>query len=397
LLGGLILNLMPCVFPVIGLKIMGFVQQAGQDRRKIALHGVTFALGVFTSFGILSGILYAARAAAGSGANSIGWGYQLQNPWVVLALMLLMFVLALNMFGLFELGTSATSVGGSLQSKQGLGGSFFSGALATIVATPCSAPFLGVAIGASIALPALQFFTAFAAMALGLALPYLILSIFPKLIEFLPRPGAWMESFKQAMSFFLFATTGYLLWVYAGQIGLDNLLGPLFGLSSIAVAAWIYGRWNLPHRTSFTRWTAMTLSVFFAVSGLILAKPPEKSALIWEPWSQETVDTLLAKGTPVYIDFTAQWCATCQVNKKRAYSDEVIRLMKQRGVVALKADKTSPNPSIEAKLQELGRSAIPVNVLLVPGKEPIITPELLSSEYLKNLFTKEIPDKIEAD
>ena len=397
LLGGLILNLMPCVFPVIGLKIMGFVQQAGQDRRKIALHGVTFALGVFTSFGILSGILYAARAAAGSGANSIGWGYQLQNPWVVLALMLLMFVLALNMFGLFELGTSATSVGGSLQSKQGLGGSFFSGALATIVATPCSAPFLGVAIGASIALPALQFFTAFAAMALGLALPYLILSIFPKLIELLPRPGAWMESFKQAMSFFLFATTGYLLWVYAGQIGLDNLLGPLFGLSSIAVAAWIYGRWNLPHRPRFIRLTAMTLSGFFAVGGFILAKPPEKSALVWEPWSQETVDTLLAKGTPVYIDFTAQWCATCQVNKKRAYSDDVIRLMKQRGVVALKADKTSPNPSIEAKLQEYGRSAIPVNVLLVPGKEPIITPELLTSEYLKNLFTKEIPDKIEAD
>ena len=141
----------------------------------------------------------------------------------------------------------------------------------------------------------------------------------------------------------------------------------------------------------------MTLSGFFAVGGFILAKPPEKSALVWEPWSQETVDTLLAKGTPVYIDFTAQWCATCQVNKKRAYSDDVIRLMKQRGVVALKADKTSPNPSIEAKLQELGRSAIPVNVLLVPGKEPIITPELLTSEYLKNLFTKEIPDKIEAD
>ena len=390
MLGGLILNLMPCVFPVIGLKILGFVQQAGSDRKKIALHGIIFAAGVLASFGVLSGILFAARAAAG---NSIGWGYQLQNPWVVLTLMLLMFVLALNMFGLFELGTSATSVGGSLQSKQGFSGSFFSGVLATVVATPCSAPFLGVAIGAAITLPAFQFFAAFAAMAIGLALPYLILSIFPRLIGFLPRPGAWMESFKQAMSFFLFATAGYLLWVYAGQIGLDNLLGPLFGLTGIAVAAWIYGRWNLPHRPRRTRWIAMTLAALFAAGGFMLAKPPQKSALVWEHWSQERVDELLAAGKPVYIDFTAQWCATCQVNKKRAYSPEVIQLMKQKGVVALKGDKTNPDPKIEAKLQELGRSAIPVNVLIVPGKEPIVTPELLSSGYLKDLFTREIPAK----
>lgn len=391
LLGGLILNLMPCVFPVIGLKIMGFVQQAGDDRRKIALHGVMFATGVLASFGVISGILFAARAAAGTGAGSIGWGYQLQNPWVVLTLMLLMFVLALNMFGLFELGTSATSVGGSLQSKQGLGGSFFSGVLATIVATPCSAPFLGVAIGAAIALPAFQFFAAFAAMAVGLALPYLILSIFPGLIGLLPRPGAWMESFKQAMSFLLFATAGYLLWVYAGQIGLDNLLGPIFGLSGIAVAAWIYGRWNLPHRPRSTRWTALFLTGAFAVGGFLLMKPPQKSALVWEKWSQTRVEELTAAGTPVYIDFTAQWCATCQVNKRTAYTAEVIKLMKEKGIVALKADKTNPDPAIEAKLQELGRTAIPVNVLIVPGKEPIVTPELLTSGYLKELFSREIP------
>ena len=389
LLGGLILNLMPCVFPVIGLKIMGFVQYAGADRKKIALHGVIFALGVLASFGVLSGILFAARAAAG---ETIGWGYQLQNPWVVLTLMLFMFVLALNMFGLFELGTSATSVGGSLQSKQGLGGTFFSGVLATVVATPCSGPFLGAAIGAAISLPAVQFFAAFAAMAIGLSIPYLVLSIFPNLIDRLPRPGAWMESFKQAMSFLLFATAGYLLWVYAGQIGLDNLLGPIFGLSSIAIAAWIYGRWNLPHRPRPTRWTAMALTILFAIAGFLLASPPEKSPLIWEKWSQERVDELIEQDTPVFIDFTAQWCATCQVNKKAAYSKEVIALMKQKGVVALKADKTSPDSKIDAKLQELGRTAIPVNVLLVPGNELIITPELLSSGYLKDLFSK-IPEK----
>jgi thiol:disulfide interchange protein DsbD len=382
LLGGLILNLMPCVFPVIGLKIMGFVQQAGSDRRKIALHGITFALGVFASFGVLSGILFTVRA-------SFGWGYQLQNPWVVLALMLLMFVLALNMFGVFEIGASATSVGGSLQSKQGLAGSFFSGVLATVVATPCSAPFLGAAIGAAIALPAFQFFAAFGFMALGLALPYLVLSVFPKLIDFLPRPGAWMESFKQAMSFLLFATAGYLLWVYAGLIDLDNLLGPVFGLSAIAAACWIHGRWNLPHREKRTRLAALVLSLLFAAAGLFLARPPEPSALDWQPWSLEKQQALVDGGTPVYIDFTAKWCATCQVNKKRAYTPEVVALMKKKEVVTLKADKTRPDAQIEKALQGYGRTAIPVNVLLVPGEKPVILPELLSPEdvirALKNL------------
>lgn len=373
LLGGLILNLMPCVFPVIGLKIMGFVQQAGAHRRKIALHGITFALGVLASFGVLSGILFTARA-------SFGWGYQLQNPWVVLSLMLLMFVLALNMFGVFEIGASATSVGGSLQTKQGLAGSFFSGVLATVVATPCSAPFLGAAIGAAIALPAFQFFAAFGFMALGLALPYLVLSIFPKLIDFLPRPGPWMESFKQAMSFLLFATAGYLLWVYAGLIDLDNLLGPVFGLSCIAIACWIHGRWNLPHRKKGTRLTALAFTLLFTAAGLFLAKPPKPSALDWQPWSLEKQEALLDQGYPVYIDFTAKWCATCQVNKQRAYTPEVIALMKKKGVVTLKADKTKPVPEIEAALQKLGRTAIPVNVLLDPGREPVILPELLSPD-----------------
>ncbi len=388
LLGGLILNLMPCVFPVIGLKIMGFVQQAGEDRGKIALHGLMFTAGVLASFGLLSGIIFAARASAGS----LEWGYQLQNPWVVLALMLLMFILALNMYGVFEIGASATSVGGSLQSKQGLGGSFFSGVLATVVATPCSAPFLGAAIGAAIALPALQFFLAFAAMAIGLSIPYLVLSIFPKFIDFLPRPGAWMESFKQAMSFLLFATAGYLLWVYAGQIGLENLLGPIFGLSAIAIAGWIYGRWNLPHRPASTRWTAILLVVLFAGGGFMMAKPPEKSALVWEKWSREKVEELLAEGSPVYVDFTAQWCATCQVNKKRAYTADVIELMKRKGIVALKGDKTSPDPAIDERLRELGRTAIPVNVLQVPNEEPVVTPELLSASYLTELFSN-LPDK----
>lgn len=378
-LGGLVLNLMPCVFPVIGLKIMGFVQQSGAHRRKIVFHGLLFTLGVVLSFAVLAGVLFAARSSLFGGApENLNWGYQLQNPWVVLSLMLLMFIMALNMFGLFEMGTSATSLGGTLHTKQGASGSFFSGVLATVVATPCSGPFLGSAIGAAIALPVVPFFASFGAMALGLSLPYLLLSAFPALVRFLPRPGAWMESFKQGMSFLLFATAGYLLWVYAGQIGLENLLGPLIGLTAIAIAAWIYGRWNLPHKKTTVRFAAVSCALFFALGGGFLSLPPQPSALVWEPWSEKRAAEILASGQPIYIDFTAQWCATCQVNKKTAYPPHVAQLFRDRNVVLLKADKTKPSPEIDAALSRLGRTAIPVNVLHSPGKEPIVLPELLT-------------------
>lgn len=382
-LGGLILNLMPCVFPVIGIKILGFVQQSGQDKRKIILHGLAFTVGVLVSFWILSSILFIARQTVGG--EELGWGYQLQNRWVVLGLMMLMFIMALNLFGVFEMGTSATGVGGHLQSKQGMEGSFFSGFLATVVATPCSGPFLGAAIGAAIVLPPVQFYTAFTVMALGLAFPYLLMSAFPKLVDYLPRPGAWMETFKQGMSFLLFATAGYLLWVYTGLIDLDHMLNPIFGLSAVALACWIYGRWNTMARPRPVRIYATITALFFAVGGIYYAGSIKKG-VEWETWSHERVEELLAEGRPVYVDFTAKWCLTCQVNKRNAYSEEVIALMKERGVVALKADKTKPDSKIEDKLNELGRTAIPVNVLYVPGKEPIITPEVLTPGYLLDLF-----------
>lgn len=391
-LGGMILNLMPCVFPVIGLKIMSFVQQAGEKRRSIALHGMSFATGVLASFGVLSGILFVARAAAIRDGTALkGWGYQLQDPNVVVVLVLLMFILGLNMFGLFEMGTSATSVGGKLQNKSGHLGSFFSGVLATVVATPCSGPFLGVAIGATLALPSGQFFLSFTAMALGLALPYLILSFYPSLVEALPRPGAWMESFKQAMSFLLFGSAGYFLWFYAGLIGQEYLLAPIFGLCLIAIAAWVYGRWFLPHRTRKARGIAVVTALVCFGAGVLLTLPPKPSILEWQAWSEEKTAALLSEGTPVYIDFTAQWCFTCQVNKKVAYTDKVIALAKQKGVVFLKADKSAPNSAIEAKLEKLGRTAIPVNVLLLPDKEPVITPAILTPGILTDLF-KQIPD-----
>ncbi|BDS05096.1 thiol:disulfide interchange protein DsbD [Oceaniferula spumae] len=397
ILGGLILNLMPCVFPVIGLKIMGFAQQAGEEKSKIVLHGLTFTAGVLISFWALSGLLLSLRNAALSGSGKeVGWGYQLQDPYVVVILLLLMFVMGLNMFGVFEIGTKATSVGGELQNKKGLSGSFFSGVLATVVATPCSAPFLGAAIGTAFALPNFQFMLAFTAMAVGLALPYLVLSIFPQFVNRLPRPGPWMESFKQGMSFLLFATAGYLLWVYVGQTGLPFMLNLVLGLSAISIGVWIYGRWDLPYKAVRTRWIAKVLAAVFVVGGTVACLPPEKSTIDWQPWSQAKQEQLINDGTPVYIDFTAQWCLTCQVNKKRAYPKEVADMFKEYGIVALKGDKTNPSPEIEKALQKLGRTAIPVNVLYVPGKEePIITPEVLSAGYMKELISSNLkkPEK----
>jgi thiol:disulfide interchange protein DsbD len=394
-LGGLILNLMPCVFPVIGLKIMGFVQQAGHDRKKIVVHGLVFAAGVLLSFWVLSLALFL------GGITS--WGNQLQDPRITLGTILIMLLLGMNLFGVFEIGTSATGIGGNLVQKQGIAGTFFSGVLATLIATPCSGPFLAVAIGVAVTLPALPFFTAFTFMAIGLALPYLVLSIFPALVEKLPRPGPWMESFKQGMSFLLFATAAIFLWVYSAQVFDLNEgqkgLWVMLGLSTVATAAWIYGRWNQPVRNPSVRLTAKVLAALLCTGGILLAWPwpapqPEtgtadtKAAAEWGTWSQQEEDRLLAEGRPVFVDYTAKWCLTCQLNKSSAYTRPVIDLIEKKGIVLLKADKTNPSPAIDAKLNQMGRSAIPVNVLLVPGKEPQITPALLTPDYLKKLFTK---------
>jgi thiol:disulfide interchange protein DsbD len=394
-LGGLILNLMPCVFPVIGLKIMGFVQQAGHDRTKIIHHGLVFTAGVLVSFWVLAGILLA--------GGILNWGGQLENPWVVFCLLLIMLIFGLNMFGVFEVGTSATSVGGKLTTRQGMGGTFFSGILATVVATPCSAPFLGPAIGSAVLLPGPLFMLAFTLMALGLSTPYLVLSIFPGLVDKLPRPGPWMESFKQGMSFLLFGTAGYLLWVYAAQVFEQKAgqkgLWVMLGLTVIACGFWIYGRWDLPHRSPRARWIARLLTLALLATGIGLSRPtPEPVSVTtapqieWQPWSKELQDQLIADGKPVYIDFTARWCLTCQTNKAAAYTPAMVEFFKKHGIVPLRADKTNPRPDIDEELRRLNRSAIPVNVFYAPGSDvPHITETLLTADYLMEFLNPHFP------
>ena len=392
-LGGMILNLMPCVFPVIGIKIMSFVQQAGEDRRSVLIHGVIYALGVLISFWVLSGLLLALREGAiGDAEQNVTWGYQLQNPWVLWGLMLVMFTLAMNMFGIFEIGASATSVGSNLTHKQGAAGSFFSGVLATVVATPCSAPFLGVAIGLAFNLPPFLFLLAFTFMALGLAFPYVVLSAFPTLVERLPRPGPWMESFKQAMAFLLFGTTGFLLWSFLSlkDVGLPKMLPIVLGITLIGIAAWIYGRWCVVSRAKSTRTIGYLLALAFATMGVLFSKPPTEG-LKWETWSPEAVEEAIAAGRPVYVDFTATWCATCQVNKSRAYNGKVQALFAKHNILALKADYTDYDPRISSAITGLKRRAVPVNVLYSPaGGDPKVTKELFGSSYMANFLSEHL-------
>ena len=379
LLGGLILNLMPCVFPVIGLKIIGFVNQAGAERRGVALHGLAFSAGVLLSFWGLAAILAVLRA----GGDQLGWGFQLQSPAFVFALAAVMLTFAMNMSGAFEFGVRATAVGQGLQTKQGLVGSFFTGFLATVVATPCSAPFLAPALGAAVALPTAQSFLVFTAIGVGLALPYLLLSLFPQAVRLLPRPGRWMETFKQAMAFPLYATVAYLLWVLGGQLSDDGFLNAALALVLLAAGLWAYGRWSVRGgwRVAFASLAVMVLAGAWLgwPRGAALAQAGS-AQVAWEEWSPQAVERLRAENRTIYVDFTARWCATCQVNKKLVFHDEaVLRALADKRVALLRADWTAKDPRITAELARYGRSAIPFNLVYKPGRaEPEALPELLT-------------------
>lgn len=395
-LGGMVLNLMPCVFPVLGIKVLGFVNQAGSDRGKVVLHGLVFTAGVLASFWALAGALLALRA----GGEQLGWGFQLQSAAFVYGMAVFMFVFALNLSGLFEVGLSATGAGAGLQSQEGLGGSFFTGMLATLVATPCSAPFLAPALGAALALSPVESLVVFTAIAVGLSAPYLLLSLFPSAVKLLPRPGAWMETFKQLMAFPLYATVGWLLWVLAAQTAGDDygLLMILFGFVLVAMAAWAYGRFGQAHgKPARQRWgTAFALVLL--VSGVALGWPQPPAPAVgtgagsagaagkgpyvvaWQPWSPEAVAAAQAAGRTIYVDFTARWCATCQTNKASVFSSsEVLAELARREVLLLKADWTNKDPRITQELAKYQRSAVPFNLVYHPGQAaPQALPELLT-------------------
>jgi len=331
-----------------------------------------------------------------AGGEQLGWGFQLQSPLFVVVVASFMFLFGLSLLGVFEIGTSLTAVGGQAAGRQGWTGSFLNGVTATIVATPCTAPFMGSALGFSLSQPAFISMLIFTALALGMAAPYVVLSASPKLLKFVPRPGAWMETLKQIMGFLLLATVIWLAWVLGIQAG-PNAVVILLGVFLIlGIGAWILGRWGKLSAHAATRRVAYTLAVvavILAMTGGVMGierfgvatRTPSvengNAAVTWQEYEPERVDKLLSEGKPVFIDFTAAWCLSCQVNKQVALrTNQVESKFAQLGVVPVEADWTSRNETITRALAEFGRNSVPLYVLYSgrDGDKPIILPEILT-------------------
>ncbi|MCE7873408.1 thiol:disulfide interchange protein [bacterium CPR1] len=386
-LGGLLLNLMPCVFPVLSMKVLGFVEAAGESKGKPWMHGLVFTLGVLVSFWALTAALLAVKA----GGAKVGWGFQLQEPGIVIALAVLFFALGLNFLGVFEIGLTLTRLGDVAEQKSGLSGAFWSGVLATLAATPCTAPFMGSAVGFALTAPVLQTFLIFTSLGLGMAFPYLVLSSVPALLRFVPRPGPWMESFKQFLAFPLLATTGGLLWVLGQQRGSNAVAVMLQALVLFGMAAWAYGRWGFSIKTG-VRARGLAFTALLLVAGLAVSMQAARfggPSGHWQSFSPEKVAELRAAGKPVFVDFTAAWCFSCQVNEQVALKPkEVLDAFQARGITMLKADWTNRDEVITRELEKFGRSGVPLYVLYPAGGEPEVLPQVLTPSIVLKALEK---------
>jgi thiol:disulfide interchange protein DsbD len=397
LLGGVILNLMPCVFPILSLKALSLAGRGG-DRAGMRRDGLVFAAGVIVTFLAMAGLLMAVRA---SGAQ-VGWGYQLQSPAMVAALAALMFLIGLSLAGVFEAGVSLTRLGGL--GGSGEGSAFLTGVLATVVATPCTAPFMGAAVGAALIRPPAEGLLIFGALGVGMAAPYVALSLWPGLARRLPRPGRWMETFKQVLAFPMFAVAIWLVWVFGLQTGMGGATRLLFGLLLLAFAAWLIGRWPAiaisARMRLATRALAIAAVVVAVTAGVAATRDEtpapavagEAAALKWQPWSAAAVAEHRTAGRPVFVDFTAAWCISCQVNERVALETPAVRrAFADRGVALLKADWTRRDPAITGALAAFGRSGVPLYVYYPadPAAEPVLLPALLTPMIVLATLEKE--------
>jgi len=396
-LGGIILNLMPCVFPVLFLKGLALLQSSTMERAQVRRHGLVYALGILVSFWAIVAVLLVLRATG----SHAGWGFQFQSPVFIAVLAAFMFFFALSLAGQFELGLSLTSVGGELAQKQGYAGSFFTGVLATVVATPCMGPLLGAAVGFALVQTAAVTFAVFTAVALGLAAPYVLLSMQPAWAKLLPKPGAWMEVLKQLTAVPLFATAIWLAWVY-GQLyaaGVDQVAWLLGCFLLLAVAGWALGRW--PAKTGSAIAAVVLIALGLAVplsegrkaarAGTVQAgAAPANFAVngaqvVWQPYSEQALNAARASGHPVFIDFTAAWCLSCQWNERVALKTaEVESALLKGNVVTMKADWTNSDPDITAKLASLGRASVPTYVVYpaAAGSAADVLPESLTKDLV---------------
>ena len=378
LVGGMILNLMPCVFPVLAIKVVSFVKVKDQATR--VKSGLAYTAGVTLSFLALGALLLGLRAAG----EQLGWGFQLQSPAVVAGLAVLFTLIGLNLAGLFEFGNFLPSRLATLQAQNPTVDSFLSGVLATAIASPCTAPFMGASLGYAVGLPGLQELAIFAAIGIGMALPYLVASAVPAVARAMPRPGAWMVTFKQLMAFPMFATVVWLVWVLGQQSGIDGA-GALLGLLVLlALAIWALTLTGKV-RTVIATFSIAACALFVWATGTNIIKIQGDDVAAanvgsnWQAWEPGRVDQLTASGQNVFVDFTAAWCVTCQYNKKTTLADaQVLADLAAKKVVLLRADWTRRNPAVTEALSQLGRSGVPVYVIYKPGRAPVVLSEILS-------------------
>lgn len=401
LLGGIILNLMPCVFPVLSIKALSLLKHAQQSPTQTKLQGLAYTAGILVSFVLLGVLLILLKA----GGAQIGWGFQFQSPLFVLIVEYLMFAVGLSLSGVFSIGGSIIGVGSSLTQKSGYSGSFFTGVLATIVATPCTAPFMGAALGFALSQPPFALLAVFISLGFGLALPYLLLSYSPSLQRYLPKPGVWMERLKQAMAFPMYAAAVWLVWVLVQQAGINSVVIALGGMVLISFAAWLY------ETTKFSGILTQRISTGFAILALMTALIGgyfgiETTAAVivensetaeeknYEPYSAERLRALRAEGKPVFVNFTAAWCISCLVNEKVALSQSSVKdEFKKRGITYLKGDWTNRDAEITKILSEFGRSGVPLYLYYPAGinTPPEILPQILTPEIvLQTVTAKEV-------
>ncbi|HLF17666.1 MAG TPA: thioredoxin family protein [Candidatus Omnitrophota bacterium] len=391
--GGLILNLMPCVLPVLSIKVLNLVESTQKDRGKSMVNALMFTLGILVSFWFLASFIVALKAAG----QQVGWGFQFQSPVFVIFMAVLFFWLGLNLFGVFEIGTSLTQAENAFRHSLLLKNSFFNGVLATIVATPCTAPFMGSALGYTLLKPPVYSYLIFTFLGLGLAAPYLVLSAFPNLLRWVPKPGAWILVLKRIFGFLFMTTVVWLAWILGEQRGVDAMAALYAGLFLMAIGGWVIGQWAGVAQRKSIRWIARLCAIFLFVLGFGIALKGAQSAETlmprhsttddsgWIAYSPEVVADLRSRGKAVFIDFTAQWCLSCQVNEKLVLSQRrVMDAFKEKGVILIKADWTNYDEGITKALVSYGKNSIPLYVLYgsQPGREPVILPEILTPKIV---------------
>jgi len=397
ILGGLILNLMPCVFPVLSIKAIGLVEQAKKHPAAVRAKGLVFAAGVIGSMLCLAALLLVLRA----GGEQIGWGFQLQSPLFVTLLVYLLLAVGLNLSGVFEVGGGLAGVGDGLTQGDSYRASFFTGVLTTLVATPCTAPFMAFAVGAALTQPPIVALCIFAALGLGLALPYLLLSFAPWMRRALPKPGAWMDTLKQLFAFPIYASAAWLLWVLAQQTSSLGLGAALAGAILVALAAWAYQK----SKSSSSGGRVAALATAMAAVLLAIVLPVRFAGVAaaasgvsagtghadeWQPYDAAQVAKLNAEGRPLLVNFTASWCLTCLVNERNAFADSAVQeVFHSRGVTLMKGDWTNRDPAITQALAAFGRAGVPLYVVYnsKPGSSaPVVLPQLLTASVVQSAF-----------